>query len=767
MHSATTSSGTILSSPPPGKTMGRAGSCAVVVIITRGMIFTAHAGDCRAVLIRADEQLRSDDSSSLETNGQAIQTLSTSSSRPFSSLHNQHLRHDNNHNDTICTSSINNPGKTSPESISSSSLSAQVPRRHTHRHNNSGTNNQTENSLHKTKCDASLYSLSTILPHQSNRLSAQSSSTFTTYDKFQNEWENNKRKSPSSGENSSQASSQSSSSSSSLPPQSMKTYSKRTMRKSTPAPPPQPSDFAGIYRGLLAEGITLDHGCDVPKEVEGIRILSNDPNPVRQSDNDRKHLGIRAPLRVAGSLAVARALGDSYLKIAELSTPQYAPHVPYITGRPTISYRPLRSTDRAIILASDGLWNFISANDCAEVLYNHLQTDKCSVATATTTAAVATAALQCTGMDINKENHSVHGKSDVPLDALSSSSLMQRRDALGLGIRPGLNDIKNVNDVNKNTNSSSSNNHDSNMDINIKRNRVLTTSNSSHEEGVTNNSDTNHPLSKRSKGGDEVLHSLQLIKMDEGQSQGQGQGQGPMRKSESKIEAMAPGRGLASGQGQASRLTEPTGISRVYWGGDRHVDSPTSFWFTLDSHTATVPLNACTGFDPTITATANVSLTCHHPSRSLSASSTPSPIPGQNTNHDPGQLPSQMSSQNPDHDPSAAGECKRTDTGNDGDNGDSSGGNGSSGGGSVLGATGVVQLSVFNCSPSPTLSSSRPIDNRGVVAVDDTKGTGKKRVAEKSTETEKGIVLTCDHVIACREDVIQLQAKVDPPLTNP
>ena len=91
-------------------------------------------------------------------------------------------------------------------------------------------------------------------------------------------------------------------------------------------------------------------GCDVPKEVEGIRSLTNDPNPVRVSENDRKHLGTRAPLRVAGSLAVARALGDSYLKIAELSTPLFAPHVPYITGRPTVSYRPLQSTDRQVIV---------------------------------------------------------------------------------------------------------------------------------------------------------------------------------------------------------------------------------------------------------------------------------------------------------------------------------------------------------------------------------------------------------------------------------
>ena len=46
--------------------------------------------------------------------------------------------------------------------------------------------------------------------------------------------------------------------------------------------------------------------------------------------------GIR---RVAGSLAVTRALGDLYLKKREFSFHPYKEHVPYITVTPEVYFR--------------------------------------------------------------------------------------------------------------------------------------------------------------------------------------------------------------------------------------------------------------------------------------------------------------------------------------------------------------------------------------------------------------------------------------------
>jgi hypothetical protein len=55
---------------------------------------------------------------------------------------------------------------------------------------------------------------------------------------------------------------------------------------------------------------------------------------------------------VAGSLAITRALGDGYLKIAELSMDVYSQYCPYISGSPSVSYKKISPNDKSIILAS-------------------------------------------------------------------------------------------------------------------------------------------------------------------------------------------------------------------------------------------------------------------------------------------------------------------------------------------------------------------------------------------------------------------------------
>jgi hypothetical protein len=77
-------------------------------------------------------------------------------------------------------------------------------------------------------------------------------------------------------------------------------------------------------------------------------------------------------MRVAGSLAVTRALGDGYLKISDLSSSIYKDYVPYITCRPTIHARKLLPSDVCLILASDGLWNYLNAKDSIAVIKSDL-----------------------------------------------------------------------------------------------------------------------------------------------------------------------------------------------------------------------------------------------------------------------------------------------------------------------------------------------------------------------------------------------------------
>ena len=126
--------------------------------------------------------------------------------------------------------------------------------------------------------------------------------------------------------------------------------------------------FCEARYGQTLEGITLDHNCYLEDEAKAVAYQTSDPNPIRPSDADRRANGSLAPPRVAGSLAVTRALGDGYLKRKELSAEPYVGFVPYITCRPTVSYRPIAPSDRAIIIATDGLWNFLTAADCFSVM---------------------------------------------------------------------------------------------------------------------------------------------------------------------------------------------------------------------------------------------------------------------------------------------------------------------------------------------------------------------------------------------------------------
>jgi hypothetical protein len=83
--------------------------------------------------------------------------------------------------------------------------------------------------------------------------------------------------------------------------------------------------------------------------------------------------GIR---RVAGSLAVTRALGDAYLKTPLLSFYPYKRHAPFITARPEVNCRLLPTggdpkTSQVLILATDGVWERANSGDVLRWIRNY------------------------------------------------------------------------------------------------------------------------------------------------------------------------------------------------------------------------------------------------------------------------------------------------------------------------------------------------------------------------------------------------------------
>ena len=125
-------------------------------------------------------------------------------------------------------------------------------------------------------------------------------------------------------------------------------------------------DFNACNKHYCVSAITKDHTCTSKNEKKIVSAMSKDPKPFRSSINDTA--SALAFKRVAGSLAITRAMGDGYLKHPELSFEPYIQYIPYITCRPTIKYKKLNKKDKYIILASDGLYNFVTASDVLNVV---------------------------------------------------------------------------------------------------------------------------------------------------------------------------------------------------------------------------------------------------------------------------------------------------------------------------------------------------------------------------------------------------------------
>ncbi len=79
---------------------------------------------------------------------------------------------------------------------------------------------------------------------------------------------------------------------------------------------------------------------------------------------------------VKGKLQPTRSLGDAYLKYSEFNghpdrragryiSPPYTP--PYITAEPEVARHDLESRDQFLLMASDGLWDYLSNDEAVEV----------------------------------------------------------------------------------------------------------------------------------------------------------------------------------------------------------------------------------------------------------------------------------------------------------------------------------------------------------------------------------------------------------------
>ncbi|KAK4799180.1 hypothetical protein SAY86_024545 [Trapa natans] len=127
--------------------------------------------------------------------------------------------------------------------------------------------------------------------------------------------------------------------------------------------------FNGKNHSVVAERLSTDHNVrdrEVRKEVRAL-------NP----DDSRIVMNCYGVWRVKGVLTVSRSIGDAFLKDVEINRDplikKYASTIllkrPALTAEPSIVKRKLKDEDMFIIFASDGLWEKLTDQAAAEIVY--------------------------------------------------------------------------------------------------------------------------------------------------------------------------------------------------------------------------------------------------------------------------------------------------------------------------------------------------------------------------------------------------------------
>ncbi len=120
---------------------------------------------------------------------------------------------------------------------------------------------------------------------------------------------------------------------------------------------------AGDSRALLVQDSTelplsRDHKPENPEETARIEQAGGSISP------ETRRSAVKIPARAEGLLAVSRAIGDYLIK---------SKHPGAIIANPEISTHPIQPTDKAIVLACDGIWDVFDNKATATIVREHIQ----------------------------------------------------------------------------------------------------------------------------------------------------------------------------------------------------------------------------------------------------------------------------------------------------------------------------------------------------------------------------------------------------------
>lgn len=162
---------------------------------------------------------------------------------------------------------------------------------------------------------------------------------------------------------------------------------------------------------FYARQITRDHNARTA--IEQYELKKAHPN-----EDDIVRCKSETACYVKGYLQLTRALGDLYLKYAEFNAPPdshrsrgrhikqpYTP--PYVQTTPDVFIVDIDKRDKFVILASDGVWDFISPDEAVDVVQQHR--DATSAANAIVERALEKAAIEArmTVYDLKRLPHNM------------------------------------------------------------------------------------------------------------------------------------------------------------------------------------------------------------------------------------------------------------------------------------------------------------------------------------------------------------------------